>query len=383
VLAGTNLREAVLREADLIGADLGEAELREADLFDADLSEANLGAARLVGANLAGAVLFRADLTGADVHSANLSAADLGAANLSGANLGGVEIDMRAGAPLVGAVSLSGAALMRTNLSGARLRGVDLSGTFLYQVDLTGADLFAADLNEAALIEVDLAGADLTRAQMGEALYEPVSAPVPETMSRVTGLSSLRWADSPHGLNLLRQAFRDAGMRGHERQVTYALRHWQRLNAGGLQGALTYVLFEATCAWGLAPGRPLELVLLLILVFAAPYLIAVMRTAETGSGIWRVWAEDGAATGGGKREPVRVQAGGYAALLWALYVSVLSALHLARRDPNVGGWIACVHPGDYAVRPTGWVKTVSAVQSLVSLYLIALSALSHFARPFG
>jgi hypothetical protein len=165
--------------------------------------------------------------------------------------------------------------------------------------------------------------------------------------------------------------------------VTYAVKHWERINTGGVAGALAYLLFEITSDWGLSPGRPLKLVILLILVFAAPYMAAVVRAAETGSGIWRVWPRDRIDGEEGRRNPRRVRENGYLALAWALYFSLLSAVHLGWRDPGVGGWIARIHPQEYALRATGWVKAVSGVQSLVSLYLIALWALTTFARPFG
>jgi hypothetical protein len=52
---------------------------------------------------------------------------------------------------------------------------------------------------------------------------------------------------------------------------------------------------------------------------------------------------------------------------------------LARaRGPGFGR----IHPGKYTLRATGWVKVVSGVQSLVSVYLLAIWALTYFGRPF-
>ena len=66
-----------------------------------------------------------------------------------------------------------------------------------------------------------------------------------------------------------------------------------------------------------------------------------------------------------------------------LFFSILSAFHLGWREFNVGNWIASVQSREYTLRATGWVRSVSGVQSLVSMYLLAIWALSYFGRPFG
>jgi hypothetical protein len=96
-----------------------------------------------------------------------------------------------------------------------------------------------------------------------------------------------------------------------------------------------------------------------VLVLSAPFLAAVVRASETGSGIWRVWPQDGIDGKDGKQDPRRVREAGHQALAWALYFSLLSALHIGWRDLNVGGWIARTHPEEYAPRATVWVKVVS------------------------
>ena len=69
-------------------------------------------------------------------------------------------------------------------------------------------------------------------------------------------------------------------------------------------------------------------------------------------------------------------------MLYGLYFSLLSTVHIGWRDLNVGNWIARMQPREYAVGRSGWVRVVSAVQSLLSVYLLALSVLTYFGRPF-
>jgi hypothetical protein len=67
---------------------------------------------------------------------------------------------------------------------------------------------------------------------------------------------------------------------------------------------------------------------------------------------------------------------------WAAYFSLLSAFHIGFRDFNVGNWIARIQAGKYTLEPTGWVRVVSGLQSLLSVYLLAIWALTYFGRPF-
>jgi hypothetical protein len=68
--------------------------------------------------------------------------------------------------------------------------------------------------------------------------------------------------------------------------------------------------------------------------------------------------------------------------LIGLYFSLLSAFSLGWWELNVGTWIARVQPREYMLRATGWVRTVSSIQSLLSVYLLALWVLTYFGRPF-
>jgi hypothetical protein len=65
-----------------------------------------------------------------------------------------------------------------------------------------------------------------------------------------------------------------------------------------------------------------------------------------------------------------------------LYFSLLSAFHLGGREFNVGTWIARMQPREYTLRATGWVRTVSGIQPLLSVYLLAFWVLTYFGRPF-
>jgi hypothetical protein len=170
--------------------------------------------------------------------------------------------------------------------------------------------------------------------------------------------------------------------------------------AGKSESLFSYVLFELPSAYGMAPSRALGTLGFLILVFSFPYMVAV--AARGPAGIWMVWLPDRVHKAEGEATPVRVTsmflfsplkmwvagrwrrglARGLSVLLIGLYFSVLSAFSLGWRELNVGTWIARVQPREYTLRATGWVRTVSGIQSLLSVYLLALWVLTYFGRPF-
>jgi hypothetical protein len=52
------------------------------------------------------------------------------------------------------------------------------------------------------------------------------------------------------------------------------------------------------------------------------------------------------------------------------------------RGLNVGAWIARLQTREYTLQAIGWVRVVSGAQSLLSVYLLAMWALTYFGRPF-
>jgi uncharacterized protein YjbI with pentapeptide repeats len=148
--------------------DLTEATLRHvtlhtdltgATLVRADLGEADLTGATLVRTNLTRAKLTKADLGGADLTEAYLTGADLTRAKLLNANFA--------------RANLVSAHLTEANLTEVKfltemdlLTEVDLTGANLAGADLTRAYLTGANLTGAYLTEADLTGADLTEADL-------------------------------------------------------------------------------------------------------------------------------------------------------------------------------------------------------------------------
>lgn len=102
------------------------------------------------------------------------------------------------------------------------------------------------------------------------------------------------------------------------------------------------------------------------------------------SGIYKIWLADRIDRKAGQDSPQLLRSADFfGSCLHALYFSVLSAFNMGWRDLNVGSWIAKVQSEEYSLRATGWVRSVSGVQALISIFLLAQWALTQFGRPFG
>jgi uncharacterized protein YjbI with pentapeptide repeats len=385
-LSGAGLEKADLSGAWLNGANLSRAELEQADLHGAFLTEANLSRAGLE----------KADLSGAWLNWANLSRAKLLGSDLSGTFLRGA--------------NLSGAGLIRGDLFDPRLRSADLSKAVLSDANLSGAKLYKANLSGAELNGAVLTGADLEMANLSGAVFQPKPGTVSDVtlLVNIRGLTSLRYENSPHGLVELRETYKKAGLREPERQVTYALNHnrreklWEKGGfLGKVESLFNLVCFEWPCQYGMNPGRPLEILGLGLFLFTPFYLLA-LRSRSRETGIWLVLPPDRIISGGSKVRPFKLTGHtpfrplppgrwhrlkarlrrGLRRVRLAFYFSLLSAFNLGWRELNVGNWISRLQKNEYHLRATGWVRTMAGVQSLLSVYLLALWVLSYFGRPF-
>jgi hypothetical protein len=201
------------------------------------------------------------------------------------------------------------------------------------------------------------------------------------------------------GLVQLRDLLQKAGLRELEREATFAIEHgrtrhaiagWDDKPGNAVEGIFRMIAFDWTTGYGMYPGYALKIIavawLLLIPVYFWPIRFTPRRS--TAGGIFQVWPSDRIeARGGGvslskSANVSRLQNGTFAALGRAAYFSLLSAFHIGWRDLNVGTWIARIQPQEYALRATGWVRVVSGLQSLLSVYLLAMWALTYFGRPF-
>lgn len=175
---------------------------------------------------------------------------------------------------------------------------------------------------------------------------------------------------------------------------------WQKV-----ESLFGFVAFNLTSAYGLYPGRPMRLLGVGLVIFSIPYLVALNR--YRGGGIWAVVLADRVrrrrhagdpmvrvTVRGLARKPeqsLHVSGPAYMLVPWrvgwrvaatAFYFSLLSAFSIGWKELNVGTWLTRVQRREYTLRGTGWVRMVSGVQAILSVYLLALWALTYFSRPF-
>jgi uncharacterized protein YjbI with pentapeptide repeats len=317
------------------------------------------------------------DLSGADLHEENLDGAYLEGANLTDALLRETHLN---GAILKG-VRLTGAHLDQAQMKKAVLISAKLDGAHLQATDLTQAELNDADFSGAVLQLTELADSKVYGAHLAGAIFEPISLPDIWSMRDVSGLDSIAWSDTPRALNLLRDEFKKAAQWDQEKAVTYALREQDRLRQGIAARWLQKLFFEETSQWGASAGRPLAIMFTLIPVFALAYAVAISRSLS-GAGIWQVWDKDRIQQDHGANAPTKLTLKNCKLFQSALYFSTLSAFDIGWKDLNIGNWIVRFSPHEYTLRGTGWVRTVSGLQSIISVYLLALAVLSYFGRPF-
>lgn len=327
-------------------------------------------------------------------------------------------------------VSSHGQAGSRAELPGADLSGADLFGADLSGANLSGANLADAFLGDANLVGAQLSGADLTGAsvngaKLGGGIFEPKSLPRVTQIAGAQNLELLRYYNVPVALVQLRNQFEDAGFREQERKITYALKRreaelsWQgcrsRQLASGKPRAILWsadsnaancssfilnrVFFDLTCEYGMSPGRPLSLGVLLWLLCSVVYFIYIHTSGEAG--LYRIYRQ-----GTGANDLARAQvrerisprhnprARGVRRVLhlfwseWsvfraAMFFSLMSAFNIGFRDLNFGRWLRLLTRQEFYIKAVGWARVVAGWQSLISVYFITLWVLTYFGRPFG
>jgi len=314
--------------------------------------------------------LAGADLTDADLKGAELRRAYLRGVVLTGAKLNGADLDS---ADLMDAV-LTGAQLSREGLQGV---GTNLTDAVLRGADLRAADLHATQLN----------GTDLLDAHLEGVVFEPKNLPPPEGIALAQGLELMTYGEEPGPLTQLRRQFQDAGYRKQEREITCALNRKEASRDSFIERWFKRIAFDWTCRYGLSPGRPLLIVLGLWALCSASYVLFMHLPGAAG--IYLVgtrWFR-----GKTNMHCIQIRAPTIRTTQWwkvpllraALFFSLMAAFDIGFREINFGRWLRMLTKREYKLKAMGWARTVSGFQSLLSVYLIALWALTYFGRPFG
>jgi hypothetical protein len=358
----------------------------------ADLTGAHLSRAQLSKANLHKAKLSHADLTDADLSDADLSEADLSNADLTFANL--------THADLMGA-NLTQAKLIDANLTKALLLGADLSDADLTMANLTDASLGDANMTHANLLNTNLTGAAVGHVNFDRAKFEPDSLPALRGISLAHNLELLTYNYNPAALAQLRKQFEDVGLREQERKITYALKR-QEAKLAWAQGnfasfIFNEVFFDSTSQYGMSPGRPLILGVVLWFLCSLLYFVCMHTPGEAG--LYRVYGKGILNSPSiqqrvekiSSRRTTRLRSSRWLVQVFrrecrllrtSMFFSLMSAFNIGFRDINFGRWLRLLTRQEFDIKALGWARVIAGWQSLISVYLIALWVLTYFGRPF-
>ncbi|MBI5522513.1 MAG: pentapeptide repeat-containing protein [Desulfarculus sp.] len=325
-------------------------------------------------------LLSRSDLSDVSLAGANLSGLDLSGANLSGGNLIGAKLCK---ATMVNA-NLTNAVMNRSDLTDANLIGAELGHANLDDACLRGADLRKSKIDRVSLNRADLRGAlfepDFQLPDHAGSEGSPLVGrwPIFSSIANSETLFLVAYQEQSHPITALRDQLKKCSYLPPSRQLTHALRH--NNDSVGLDSHIAYYLIAWPTNWGLSPLRPIGYMFLLIIPFSAVYWLALHRPDREG--IWMIWDPNSLRRPPNQpwRQLLKVKDG--ANPLYGLYFSLLSAFHIGWREFNVGNWISRMQPREYTLRATGWVRVASGLQSLISVYLLALAVLTYFGRPF-
>ena len=407
-------------------ADLSGTKLKGADLGHKNLSQANLSNSDLSYANLTRTILNQTELRRTNLECARLNETYLQKADLTDADLSRAIISPESRfeeATLAGA-TLKGAVLRTTSFRDANLSGADLSTADLMGTQLQGADLRNANLKGAHLIDTQLSATHVEGTDFFGAIYEAGSDPNPKSIAYAKHLENMTYQSTPESLARLRASFKEAGFRDQERTMTFVLKSrqaellWETCdNAKGncFESLVNSVLFDSTSQYGMNPGRVLLFILSIFGVSTVLYWAIIHRSHNSGLSIvvpfdhnnQPLWLladlskdeqeirEGGVVTKKGYRVTPRKlhQLNGLAywqecicresALLWVSFVfSLMSTFNIKFRDVDFGRWIKQLTIKEYEIKATGWARTVSGTQALLSVYFIGLLLVTYFGRPF-
>ncbi|MBU2644808.1 pentapeptide repeat-containing protein [bacterium] len=341
----------------LCGSDFSGMELLRLDFSNLVLTGTNFKHAKLNNSDF-----YLAYLLNTDFEKANLNAASLKQSILHHANLKDAELN-------------------HANLSKADLTGARLAGSKMHGANLTEANLLDANLKKADLRSANLQGANFE--------LEPGSMPDIRSIGLAKGLSTLVFKDSPHSLVELKIAFKNAGLRDQEREITYAIRKGtiEKKEFFSPDYIFNTVFFDKPCKYGMAPWRPINILLALIPIFSIFYWVCLFNRSKTST-IWIVPASDN--ENSYKSIPVNhlyQNRSGITIIFKQFFIavkfSIYAAFYIGWEDINISAWLYRIQYKDYSFKGTGLVRVMSGIQSLISVYLFALWIFVYFGRPFG
>jgi uncharacterized protein YjbI with pentapeptide repeats len=280
-----------------------------------------------------------------------------------------------------------------------------------------GADFFQATLLNVNIKDVDLSGSDFEEANLRGVRFEPSKIPEASKIAYCSNLQTLYFQENPTALTMLRDSFKTSGFREQERGITYALKrsenkirleharvdsffnfrdfNWDKFGPkieriSFAEKAINYfwyafnlALFDWTVQYGMNYTRPIVLTIIIIIFSAFLYLILICLNIP---GNIEVINNSNSENYAPLKEYIIKDNIILKILIifrYCLVFSMMNATNISFREFNFSRWLYLLFTEDVNIRPTGWIRPISAFQSIISLFLLILFLLSYFGRPFG
>ncbi|GHB64544.1 hypothetical protein GCM10008107_12120 [Psychrosphaera saromensis] len=377
VLPYFNLRNLNLHSVNFRGSGFSSADAENTKFFwssleDTDFSSSNLRNAKFNIAKLNNANLEETDLRGADLYRATLHGT-----NLTNASFG----------------CLPDNVTKCTNITGASFHGP--SCEFNYETQ-------ELKCNQEELVFADIKGAK--------------------------NIKSLVYDYSDHlnfppTLMLLRKHLRENGYEREARELTYVIQKGKDeetfqnpQNTIQLIGAyIRWLAFDLTVEYGVNPSGSLALLLYTLVICSFIYgTVLLLQVKFNLRWIGSITLVTPNIDPTYKLDVKYFEAGSYRnenllrtlylhkselapygpdssinikhillVLVHAIWFSILSSFHFGWRDLNVGNWLARIQPTAFTYRPNGLFSVISGIQSLLSIYFLAIFVLSSYGNIWG
>lgn len=224
----------------------------------------------------------------------------------------------------------------------------------------------------------------------------------------------------------LRGLFKETGFRDQERKITYALKArqgeflWETCSkqwGSCFEYWANTILFDITSQYGMNPGRVLIILIVIFCIATLLYRVIIHYSDQSSLSIivpadrdrhnQPLWLLANLSNTG-----EQIQEGGFTTkkaykiipndllqfssriflkelvrrelvlLRISFFFSLMSTFNIKFRDVDFGRWLRQLTTKEYDIKATGWARTVSGFQALLSVYFIALLLVTYFGRPF-
>ncbi|MDX2130312.1 MAG: pentapeptide repeat-containing protein [Chloroherpetonaceae bacterium] len=259
--------------------------------------------------------------------------------------------------------------LSHVQMSKAKLEGANFSGANLDSATLNDADLRKANFLGASLKNSHLGGAD-----MSEVNFEINSEFLPNLMSfrRAKNIEFMQYNNYPDALYQLRNNFAEIGREDISSKIGRAIEYSKTRklleDKNYMKALFRLVFWEWTTDYGLAQLRALLILIGLIPFFAVIYFVAILSSNQRL--IYKILPAD-RIDGDGNRIVSPIKERGWIAFGTATKLSVFSAFAVGFREFDIGSWLYRLQGSESFLIPKGWVRSITGLQSLISLILLS------------